>query len=152
MNSEHVFFHSIEVQSRGIINNHDGEGASEHGDENNDDDDGDVGGDGASDNYTDDDDDDDVDDVGDDDENDNDDDDDDEDGDDDDDGHGQDDDDGDVEAEVKVLQSRNGEVKVDFNSMPIDAAHICRSFWTQKQDNYSFADSSSRAMESHCRR
>ena len=152
MNSEHVFFHSIEVQSRGIINNHDGEGASEHGDENNDDDDGDVGGDGASDNYTDDD----VDDVGDDDENDNDDDDDDddddEDGDDDDDGHGQDDDDGDVEAEVKVLQSRNGEVKVDFNSMPIDAAHICRSFWTQKQDNYSFADSSSRAMESHCRR
>ena len=151
MNSEHVFFHSIEVQSRGIINNHDGEGASEHGDENNDDDDGDVGGDGASDNYTDDDD-DDVDDVGDDDENDNDDDDD-EDGDDDDDGHDQDDDDdGDVEAEVKVLQSRNGEVKVDFNSMPIDAAHICRSFWTQKQDNYSFADSSSRAMESHCRR
>ena len=144
MNSEHVFFHSIEVQSRGIINNHDGEGASEHGDENNDDDDGDVGGDGASDNYTDDDDDDDVDDVGDDDENDND--------DDDDDGHGHDDDDGDVEAEVKVLQSRNGEVKVDFNSMPIDAAHICRSFWTQKQDNYSFADSSSRAMESHCRR
>ena len=127
MNSEHVFFHSIEVQSRGIIYNHDGEGASEHGDENNDDDDGDVGGDGASDNYTDDD-------------------------DDDDDGHGHDDDDGDVEAEVKVLQSRNGEVKVDFNSMPIDAAHICRSFWTQKQDNYSFADSSSRAMESHCRR
>ena len=146
MNSEHVFFHSIEVQSRGIIYNHDGEGASEHGDENNDDDDGDVGGDGASDNYTDDDD-DDVDDVGDDDENDDDDDD-----DDDDDGHGHDDDDGDVEAEVKVLQSRNGEVKVDFNSMPIDAAHICRSFWTQKQDNYSFADSSSRAMESHCRR
>ena len=144
MNSEHVFFHSIEVQSRGIINNHDGEGASEHGDENNDDDDGDVGGDGASDNYTDDD--DDVDDVGDDDEND------DDDEDDDDDGHGHDDDDGDVEAEVKVLQSRNGEVKVDFNSMPIDAAHICRSFWTQKQDNYSFADSSSRAMESHCRR
>ena len=130
MNSEHVFFHSIEVQSRGIIYNHDGEGASEHGDENNDDDDGDVGGDGASDNYTDDDDDDDGDD----------------------DGHGHDDDDGDVEAEVKVLQSRNGEVKVDFNSMPIDAAHICRSFWTQKQDNYSFADSSSRAMESHCRR
>ena len=136
MNSEHVFFHSIEVQSRGIINNHDGEGASEHGDENNDD----------GDNYTDDDDDDDVDDVGDDDEND------DDDEDDDDDGHGHDDDDGDVEAEVKVLQSRNGEVKVDFNSMPIDAAHICRSFWTQKQDNYSFADSSSRAMESHCRR
>ena len=143
MNSEHVFFHSIEVQSRGIINNHDGEGASEHGDENNDDDDGDVGGDGASDNYTDDD--DDVDDVGDDDENDDDD-------DDDGHGHGHDDDDGDVEAEVKVLQSRNGEVKVDFNSMPIDAAHICRSFWTQKQDNYSFADRSSRAMESHCRR
>ena len=143
MNSEHVFFHSIEVQSRGIIYNHDGEGASEHGDENNDDDDGDVGGDGASDNDTDDDD-DDVDDVGDDDENDND--------DDDDDGHGHDDDDGDVEAEVKVLQSRNGEVKVDFNSMPIDAAHIRRSFWTRKQDNYSFADSSSRAMESHCRR